>query len=116
MTLPPYRRTLHGAGEEVEHRTDGAHMAVDIEFVPMRVSPLLLLRRRHAYPQQVGVSRIYRLHNRLVVLIRELRLVRRRVGNDLQVRIHLRSPLHNQIEHLLRAAHEHYRELTLTEF
>ena len=32
MTLPPHRRTLHGAGEEVEHRTDGAHMAVDIKL------------------------------------------------------------------------------------
>lgn len=116
MTLPPYRRTLHGAGEEVEDSTDGAHMAVNIEFVPMRVGPLLLLRRRHTYPQQVGVNRIYRLNDSLVVLLRELRLVRRRVGNDLQVRVYLRSPLHNQIEHLLRTSHEHYRERTLTEF
>lgn len=81
----------------------------------MRVGPLLLLRRRHTNPEQVGVSRIYRLHNRLVVLLRELRLVRRRVGHDLQVRVYLRSPLHNQVEHLLRAAHEHYRSLERTE-
>ena len=32
VTLPPHRCTLHGAGEEVEHGSDSAHMTMDIEF------------------------------------------------------------------------------------
>ena len=90
-------------------------MTVDIEFVPMRVGPFLLLRRRHANPKQIWVGSIDGINDSLVVLLREIRLVRWRVGNDLQVRIHLSRPLHNKVKHLLRAAQEHYRSLGRTE-
>ena len=58
MPLPPHGRTLHRTGEEVKHSTDSANMAVYIKFVPMGISPLLLLWCSHAYPQQIGISRI----------------------------------------------------------
>ena len=50
MLLPPERRTLGCAGIEIEHRADGSYMAMDIQFLPMGVGPLLLLGRRHTYP------------------------------------------------------------------
>lgn len=56
MALPPKRGATDGAGKEVEHRAHRAAMATDVQLVPMRVGPLLLLRGRHAHPEQVGVG------------------------------------------------------------
>ena len=50
MVLPPDRGTLHGTSEEVEDGTDGTYVTMDVQLIPMRVRPLLLLRRRHANP------------------------------------------------------------------
>ena len=96
MLLPPDRCTLYGSSEEVEDGTDGTHMTMDVQLIPMRVSPLLLLRSRHANPEQIRVGSINGINDSLVVLIRELRLIRRRISHHLQVRIIYDSTLHNQ--------------------
>ena len=43
VLLPPDRGTLHGTGEEVEDSTDGTYVTMDVQLIPMRVRPLLLL-------------------------------------------------------------------------
>ena len=55
--------------EEVEDCTDGTYMTMDVQLIPMRVSPLLLLRRRHANPEQIRVGSIDGINDSLVVLI-----------------------------------------------
>ena len=82
VLLPPDRGTLHGIGEEVKDSTDGTYMTMDVQLSPMRVSPLLLLRRRHANPEQIWIGSIDGINDSLVVLIRELRLIRRRINWD----------------------------------
>ena len=101
MILPPDRCTLHGTGEEVKDSTDGTYMTMDVQLIPMRVRPLFLLRRRHANPEQIRVGSIDGINDSLVVLIRELGLIRRRIRHHLQMRIHLSSTLHDQVKHLL---------------
>ena len=96
MVLPPDRGTLHGTSEEVEDCTDGTYVTMDIQLIPMRVRPLFLLRSRHANPEQIRVGSIDGINDCLVVLIRELRLIRRRISHHLQVRIIHGSALHNQ--------------------
>ena len=71
--------------EEVEDSTDGTHMTMDVRLIPMRVRPLLLLRRRHANPEQIWVGSIDGINDSLVVLIRELRLIRRRINWDSRI-------------------------------
>ena len=85
MVLPPDRCTLYGTGEEVEDSTDGTYVTMDVQLIPMRVSPLLLLRRRHANPEQIRVGSIDGINDSLVVLIRELRLIRRRINWDSRI-------------------------------
>ena len=85
VLLPPDRGTLHGTSEEVEDSTDGTHMTMDVQLIPMRVRPLLLLRRRHANPEQIRVGSIDGINDSLVVLIRELRLIRRRINWDSRI-------------------------------
>ena len=74
MLLPPDRCTLHGTSEEVKDGTDGTHMTMDVQLIPMRVRPLLQLRSRHANPEQIWVGSIDGINDSLVVLIRELGL------------------------------------------
>ena len=88
MFLPPLRRTFVCPGKEIEHCTDGAHMATDVQFAPMRIGPLLLLRSRHANPQQVRIRFVDSTDDATVVLIREHRLGRR-IITTIDVRIHL---------------------------
>ena len=83
-------------------------MAVDMQFRPVGVRPLLLLRRRHAYPEQVGIGSVNGLDYGAVVVGRELRLVRRRVCSHLQTGVHLGAALADKGEHLLRTAHKHH--------
>ena len=78
VLLPPDRGTLYGTSEEVEDSTDGTYVTMDVQLIPMRVRPLLLLRCRHANPEQIRVGSIDGINDSLVVLIRELRLIRRR--------------------------------------
>ena len=85
VLLPPDRGTLYGTGEEVEDSTDGTYVTMDIQLIPMRVRPLLLLRRRHANPEQIRVGSIDGINDSLVVLIRELRLIRRRINWDSRI-------------------------------
>ena len=42
---------------------------MDVQLIPMRVRPLLLLRRRHADPEQIRVGSIDGINDSLVVLI-----------------------------------------------
>lgn len=109
MLLPPDRCTLHGTSEEVEDGTDGTHMTMNVQLIPMRVRPFLLLRSRHTDPKQIRIGSINGINDSLVVLIRELRLIRRRISHYLQVRIIYGSTLHNQVEYLLRTTHKHHR-------
>ena len=95
MLLPPDRGTLHGTSEEVEDGTDGTHMTMDVQLIPMRAGPLLLLWRRHANPEQIRIGSIDGINDSLVVLIRELGLIRRRISYHLQVRIIHGSTLHD---------------------
>lgn len=99
MVLPPDWCTLHGTSEEVEDGTNGNYMAMDVQLIPMRVRPLLLLRSRHTDPKQIWVGCINGINDSLVVLIRELRLIQRRISHHLQVKIIHGSTLHNQVEH-----------------
>ena len=69
MVLPPDRGTLHSTGEEVKDSTDGTYMTMDVQLIPMRVRPLLLLRRRHANPEQIRVGSIDGINDSLIVLI-----------------------------------------------
>ena len=108
MVLPPDRCTLHGTSEEVEDSTNGTYVTMDVQLIPMRVRPLFLLRRRHANPKQIRVGSIDGINDSLVVLIRELGLIRRRISHHLQVRIIHGSTLHNQVEYLLRTSHKHH--------
>ena len=85
MVLPPDRGTLHGTSEEVKDSTDGTYMTMNVHLIPMRVRPLLLLRRRHANPEQIRVGSIDGINDSLVVLIRELRLIRRRINWDSRI-------------------------------
>lgn len=99
MLLPPDRGTLHSTSEEVEDGTDGTYVTMDVQLIPMRVRPLLLLRSRHTDPKQIWVGSIDGINDSLVVLIRELGLIRRRISHHLQVRIIHGSTLHYQVEH-----------------
>ncbi len=108
MILPPSRSTDSGAGIEIKHGPDGAHMAVDVQFLPMAIGPLFLLGCCHAYPQQVGVRLVDGLDDGSIVLLRELWLVGRRIGHHLKIRVIHRSPLPDQSQHFLRRAHEHH--------
>ena len=116
MTLPPHRSTFHSTSEEVEYGSDCSNMAVNIQLFPMRISPFFLFRCGHTNPKQIRVSSIDGINNRLIVLIRELWLIRRRVGHHLQMRIHLSRPLHNQVEHFLRTTHKHHRTTLFLQF
>ena len=69
MLLPPDRCTLHGTSKEVEDSTDGTYVTMDVQLIPMRVRPLLLLRSRHANPKQIRVDSIDGINDSLVVLI-----------------------------------------------
>ena len=109
MLLPPHWRTLHSTSEEVKHSPYSPHMTMNAQLIPMRVRPLLLLRSRHTDPKQIWVGCINGINDSLVVLIRELRLIRRRISHHLQVRIIHGSTLHNQVKHFLRTTHEHHR-------
>ena len=84
-------------------------MTMDVQLIPMRIRPLLLLRSRHTDPKQIRIGSIDGINDSLVVLSRELRLIRRRISHHLQVRIIHGSTLHNQVEYLLRATHKHHR-------
>ena len=108
MLLPPDRCTLHGTSEEVKDGTDGTYVTMDVLLIPMRISPLLLLRSRHTDPKQIWVGSIDSINDSPVVLIRELRLIRRRISHHLQVRIIHGSTLHNQVEYLLRTSHKYH--------
>ena len=77
VLLPPLRCSFGGASIEVEHSTDGTAVAVDVKLIPMLVGPFLLFWSRHADPQQIGVCIVDGLYHRLIILIRELRFVRR---------------------------------------
>ena len=96
IVQPPDWCTLHGTSKEVEDSTDGTYVTTDVQLIPMRVRPLFLLRSRHANPEQIRVGSIDGINDSLVVLIRELRLIRRRISHHLQVRIIHGSTLHNQ--------------------
>ena len=85
VLLPPDRGTLHGIGEEVKDGTDGTYVTMDVQLIPMRVRPLLLLWRRHTNPKQIWVGSIDGINDSLVVLIRELRLIRRRINWDSRI-------------------------------
>ena len=69
VLLPPDRGTLHGTSKEVEDSTDGTYVTMDVQLIPMRVRPLLLLWRRHANPEQIRVGSIDGINDCLVVLI-----------------------------------------------
>jgi len=69
VLLPPDRGTFHGTSEKVKDSTDGTHVAMDVQLIPMRVRPLLLLRRRHTNPEQIWVGYIDGINDSLVVLI-----------------------------------------------
>ena len=71
--------------KEVEDGTDGTYVTMDVQLIPMRVRPLLLLKRRHANPEQIRVGSIDGINDSLVVLIRELRLIRRRINWDSRI-------------------------------
>ena len=58
MLLPPDRCTLHGTSEEVKDSTDSTYVTMDVQFIPMRVRSLLLLRSRHTNPKQIWVGSI----------------------------------------------------------
>ena len=85
VLLPPDNGTLHGTGEEIEDGTDGTYVTMDVQLIPMRVRPLLLLRRRHTNPEQIRVGSVDGINDSLVVLIRELRLIRRRINWDSRI-------------------------------
>lgn len=55
--------------EEVEDGTDGTYVTMDVQVIPMRVRPLLLLWRRHTNPEQIRVGSIDGINDSLVVLI-----------------------------------------------
>ena len=55
--------------EKVEDGTDGTCVTMDVQLIPMRVRPLLLLWRRHANPEQIRVGSIDGINDSLVVLI-----------------------------------------------
>ena len=55
--------------EKVKDSTDGTYMTMDVQLIPMRVRPLLLLWRRHANPEQIRVGSIDGINDSLVVLI-----------------------------------------------
>ena len=75
MLLPPQRRTLHRSCKEVEHRPNGTAVTVYVQFLPVSVSPFLLLRSRHANPQQIRLRIVDGIYYRPVVLVRKFRLI-----------------------------------------
>ena len=106
MPLPPQRGAFCRPGEKVEYGTHRAHMAMDVQFVPMPVCPFLLFRGGHANPKQVRVGTVDGFDDGFVLLVRKFRLVRRgeRFDHDVRV-VHFRALL-DQREHLFAAAHE----------
>ena len=51
MFLPPERSALGSSSEEIKYCTDSTYMTMDVELVPMLVSPFLLLGGGHANPE-----------------------------------------------------------------
>ena len=93
MLLPPQRRPFHSAGIEVEHCSDSPAMTMDVEFIPVLVSPLFLFWCRHSNPQQVWISGMDGVDDGLVVVLGENGLVGWGIGLDMDVRIFVRRLL-----------------------
>ena len=53
--------------DEVEDGSDVTYVTMDVQLIPKRVRPLLLLRRRHANPEQIRVDSIDGINDCLVV-------------------------------------------------
>ena len=87
VVLHPIRGALDGASEEIEHCTNCADMAMNVHFVPMAVSPLLLFWSGHSYPKKVGIGGVDDINHGLTVFIREFWLEGRRIGDNVEVGI-----------------------------
>ena len=106
MLLPPFGGTLVSTGKEVEYGTDSSHMAMNVQFMPMRISPFFLLRSRHPYPKQIRVRTVDDLNDSAVILLAELRLVGRRIRFHRDVRIIHSGSFFYQVQHFRAASHE----------
>ena len=111
MVLPPLGCSFGSACEEIEDSADGTHMTMDIEFVPMTISPFFLFGCRHSNPQQIRISIVDSFYDSFVVLGRKLRLIRRRIGDNVEIGIYGGRLLSDERQHPLRGAHEHYATL-----
>lgn len=106
VLLPPFRSTLHGSRKEVEYRSDGTAVAVNVQLLPVRVEPFLLFRRRHADPEQIRISFVDRFDDLPVLLVAEFRLVGWGIRLYRDIRIYLRSPELDQSQYPFTAPHE----------
>ena len=82
-------------------------MAVDVELLPVLVSPLLLLWCRHTNPEKVWISLVDGVDDGCVVIVGELWLVWWRVCHDLKVRILDSCTQSDESKHFLGRTHEH---------
>ena len=60
-------------------------MTMDVELVPMFVSPFLLLGGGHANPKKIRIGCVDSIYDSCAVLIGELRFVRWGVGHYIKV-------------------------------
>ena len=106
MPLPPGGSTLYRSSIKIENGTYRSAMAMDFQFMPMRVRPFLLFGGSHPYPEQIWICLVDSFDYRPVILFRELRLIGWRIGFHFDVReIHRCTPF-DQCQHLFAAAHE----------
>lgn len=87
MPLPPGGSTLYRSGIEIENSTYRSAMAMDFQFMPMRVRPFLLLGGSHPYPEQIRICLVDSFDYRPIVLFRKLRLIGWRIGFHFDVGI-----------------------------
>lgn len=106
MSLPPGGSTLYRSGIEIENSTYRSAMAMDFQFMPMRVRPFLLLGGSHPYPEQIRICLVDSFDYRPIVLFRKLRLIGWRIGFHFDVGIIHFHTLFYQCQYFFTAAHE----------
>lgn len=106
MPLPPGGSTLYRSGIEIENSTYRSAMAMDFQFMPMRVRPFLLLGGSHPYPEQIRICLVDSFDYRPIVLFRKLRLIGWRIGFHFDVGIIHFHTLFYQCQYFFTAAHE----------
>ncbi len=114
VALKEERGPLDGSCIEIENGSNGSYVTMNVQLVPVLVSPFLLLGCRHTNPEQVGIGGVDEADHCLTVLVGELSLVGWGIGDYAQMGIVVGCPLPNEAKNVLRTAQKQAHTLLLT--